>query len=48
MNQPVTDRIGHAGFADSGVPGRGRELAGNQRRGPFAAIFEDLEEVAPF
>ena len=47
MDQPVADRIGDAGFADGGVPGRRRQLAGDQRRGPFAPIFEDLEQVAP-
>jgi len=47
MDQPVADRIGDTGFADGRVPGRRRELAGNQRRRSFAPIFEDLEEIAP-
>ena len=47
MNQPVADRIGDAGFANGGVPGRGRELAGNQRRGALTAIFQDLEQIPP-
>jgi hypothetical protein len=48
MDQPIADRIGNARFADGSVPGRRRQLAGNERRRPFAAIFEDLEEIAPF
>ncbi len=47
MDQAVADRIGDAGFADGGVPGRRRELAGNERRGAFAAIFQDLEQIPP-
>jgi len=47
MDQPVADRVGDTGFPDGGVPRRGRKLAGNQRRGPFAPIFEDFQEIAP-
>jgi hypothetical protein len=47
MDQPVADRIGDAGFANGGMPGRGRELAGNQRRGAFTAIFQHLEQIPP-
>ena len=47
MDQPVADRIGDAGFANGGVPRRGRKLAGNQRRGPFTAIFQGLEQIPP-
>ena len=47
MNQAVADRVGDARFPDGGMPGRGRQLAGDQRRGAFAAVFEDLEEIAP-
>lgn len=47
MDQSIANRIGDAGFANGRVPGGRRELARNQGRGPFASIFEDLEEVAP-
>ena len=47
MDQPITDRIGDAGFADGGVPGGRRQLTGNQRRGPFTPIFQDLEQIPP-
>ncbi len=47
MDQSVADRIRDAGFADGGAPGRRRELTGNQRRGPFAPIFQDLEQIPP-
>ena len=47
MDQPIADRIGDAGFANGGVPRGGRELAGDQRRGPFTAIFQDFEQIPP-
>ena len=45
MDQAVADRIGDAGLANGGVPRGRRELAGNERRRPFAPIFDDLEQV---
>jgi len=48
MDQPVADRIRDAGLANRGVPRRRRELTGDQRRGPFASIFNDLQQVAAF
>jgi hypothetical protein len=32
MDQPIADRVGDAGLANRGMPGRGRELTGDQGR----------------
>ena len=48
MDQAVADRIGDAGLANGGVPRGRRQLAGDERRGAFAAIFDDLQQVAAF
>ena len=48
MDQAIADRIGDAGLANRGVPRGRRELAGDQRRGAFAAILDHLQQIAPF
>ena len=48
MDHAVADRIRDAGLANRGVPRRRRELTGDQRRGPFASIFNDLQQVTAF
>ena len=48
MDQSVADRIRDAGLANGGVPRGRRQLTGDQRRGPFAPIFNDLQQVAAF
>ena len=48
MNQPIADRVGDSWLADRGVPGRRRELTGDERRDAFAPIFDDFQEVAAF
>src|SRR5881628_4109999 len=48
MDQPVADGIRQGRLADHLVPALRRKLARDECRGPLAAIFEDLEQVAPF
>ena len=48
MDQPIADRIRDAGLANGGVPRRWRQLAGNERRGAFAPIFNDFQQVPAF
>ena len=48
MDEAVADGIGDAGFANGGVPRGRRELTGDERRRAFTAIFDHLEQVAPF
>jgi hypothetical protein len=46
MDQPVADRVGDTGVTNGGMPRGGRELTGDQGRGPFTAIFDDFKQVA--
>jgi len=48
VQQAIADSIGEIGVADGGVPVLDGDLAGDQRRGPLAAVLDDLDEVAPF
>ena len=48
MDQPIADGIRDAGLANRRVPRGRRQLAGDQRRGPFASIFNDLQQVTAF
>ena len=46
MDNAIQDGIAEGGFADHLVPGRHRELAGNQHGATAMAILDDLHEVA--
>jgi hypothetical protein len=48
MDHAVADRIRDAGLANGGVPRGRRQLAGNERRGAFAPVLHDLQEVPAF
>ena len=47
MDEPIADRIGDRRVANGRVPRGRRELAGNERRRPFAPIFDHLQQVPP-
>ena len=42
----VEDGVGKRGFVDDVVPGRDRELAGDQDRASPMAVFDDFHQVA--
>lgn len=47
MEDAVTDGIGDTRLADGRVPRGGWELAGDERRAPFAAILDHLQQIPP-
>ena len=47
VEQAVADGVGLVGVADDGVPVTRGQLAGDERRGTFGAVLDDLGEVAP-
>ena len=46
VEQAVADGIRQVGIADAGVPVLGHELTGDECGGTFAAILDDLDQVA--
>ena len=48
MDQAVADRIGDTGLPNRRVPCRRRQLARDQGRRAFAAIFNHLQQVPAF
>ena len=46
VDQAVEDGIGKRGLVDDVVPGRDRELAGDQDRASLVAVLDDFHEVA--
>jgi hypothetical protein len=47
MEDAVAEGIGDTRLADGRVPRGGRELAGDERRAPFAAILDHLQQIPP-
>ena len=47
VEQAVANGVGLVGVADDGVPVRDGQLAGDEGRGAFGAVLDDLGEVAP-
>ena len=47
MDYAVADGIGDGRVANGRVPRGRRELARNERRRPFASIFDHLQQVSP-
>ena len=48
MDQPVADRIRDAGLTNGGVPRGRRQLTGDERRGAFAPVLNDLQQIPAF
>ena len=47
VEQAVADGVGLVGVADDGVPIGHGQLTGDEGRGAFGPVFDDLGEVAP-
>ena len=47
VEQAVADGVGLVGVADDGVPVGDGQLAGDERRGAFGAVLDDLGGVSP-
>ena len=47
MEDAVANGIRHTRFTDGGVPRGRRELTRDERRAPFAAIFDHFQQIPP-
>ena len=48
VHEPVEDRVPEGGIADHVVPVLDGQLAGDERRPAAGAIFDELQQIAPF
>ena len=48
VDQPVENRVPKGGVADALMPVVERQLTGDEGGAAAVAVFEDLEQVAPF
>ncbi|SEI22232.1 hypothetical protein RTCCBAU85039_6818 [Rhizobium tibeticum] len=47
VNEAIQDGVSKRWVCDDLVPAIQRHLAGDDRRSPLVAVFDDLEEIAP-